>query len=125
MTRCIEITFPVDVELPKGWERKLDRLVAEVCQAYEAGHPDQVMWPFGSGQKMTTNPFMVDDDHPLEFDEGIYTVEIACRERYETESYVRGDFEWQGIILNTVGWGPVTRLGLNEWPGQWYRKEKA
>ena len=83
--RRIEITFPVDVQFPEGFEQKLDALIGEVCELYERQNPDRIMWPFGAGSAMLTSPFMVDDDHPMEFDDSIYAVDVAERERYESE----------------------------------------
>ena len=48
----IEVSFPVSVTIPDDWYQKLDRLVDEVCIAYEAAHPDRVMWPAGAGSKL-------------------------------------------------------------------------
>jgi hypothetical protein len=85
MTRSVEIRFPVDVEFPEGFEQKLDALLGEVCDLYEKQHPDRVMWLLGTGCKMLTNPFMVDEDHPMEFDDSVYEVVMEERERYDSE----------------------------------------
>ncbi len=49
--RGIEISFPVGVELPDGWERALDSLVNMVCEKYERENPARVMWPANFGSK--------------------------------------------------------------------------
>ena len=84
-TRRIEINFPFEVQFPDGWEQRLAELLDEVCRKYEAEHPDQVMWVFGAGCKMLTSPFMVDDDHPMQFDESVFEIAIIAREKFEDE----------------------------------------
>ncbi|HLP07921.1 MAG TPA: hypothetical protein VK178_07125 [Opitutaceae bacterium] len=96
MYQKIEINFPVAVALPAGWEEKLDRLVAEVCQKYESEHPDRVMWPMGCGAKINWSqadaaflgrtaapgaPAQGEPDH----DDSIYEVTVSERERYDTD----------------------------------------
>ena len=56
-------------------------LVEEVCRKYEAEHPGRVMWTFGTGSKMLISPFMVDDDHPMVFDDSTFEVEVSEREK--------------------------------------------
>ena len=84
-TRGIEISFAAPVHLSRDQTRRLVELIDEICREYEKHHPDRVMWPFGMGQKMLTNPFMVDDEHPMEFDEGVFEIECAERENYDYE----------------------------------------
>ena len=81
----IEASFGAPVELSDDHQRRLIELLGEICDAYEAAHPDRVMWPAGIGQKMLTNPFMVDEDHPMQFDESVFEVECFERERFDGE----------------------------------------
>lgn len=113
-TSAIEITFPVGVDLPNDWCRRLDELLSEVCQAYEAQHRDRVMWPFGHGQKITYMPMTRAEEEAgfgMQFDDSVYAVEISERERFDTEPYVPGDFDWCEAILALVGWGGWGRRG--------------
>ncbi len=82
-TRGIEINFEVPVNLSEDHQRRLVALIDEICDAYEVKHPDRTMWPFCIGQKMLTNPFMVDEDHPMQFDEGLFQIDCAERENYD------------------------------------------
>lgn len=86
---AIEITFDAPVHLTTEHMQRLDALLGDICSVYEVHHPDRVMWPAGTGYKMLTNPFMVDDDHPMQFDEGTYAVECFERERFEGERQAR------------------------------------
>lgn len=79
--RRIEVSFPVEVELPLGWDRALDALVGMVCEAYEAANPTRVMWPAGHGSKIG-NPMWQD---PPTFDDSIYAIDVAEREGSERE----------------------------------------
>jgi len=81
----IEISFPVGVELTNKDMQALDRLLTRVCDRYEEANPKRVMWPFGQGSKMLKNPLMLSDDEPIPFDDNVYAVEMAERERYDTE----------------------------------------
>jgi hypothetical protein len=76
----IEVGFPVPVEISGNWYKEFDKLLGEICSHYEATHPREVMWVFGMGSRMISNPMI---DGPLKFDDSVYSVEIACRERFE------------------------------------------
>lgn len=80
-TVSIEVSFGAPVHLSGDHQRRLVDLLGEICDEYERNNPGRVMWPAGIGQKMLTNPFMVDDDHPMEFDESAFAVECFERER--------------------------------------------
>lgn len=82
-TSAIEVSFAAPVHITADQQRRLVELIDEICKGYEAKHPDRVMWPFGIGQKMLTNPFMVDEDHPMQFDESVFEIECAERENYD------------------------------------------
>lgn len=84
-TSAIEITFAAPVNLSAEYQQRLVELIDEICNEYERDNPDRVMWPAGVGQKMLTNPFMVDDDHPMQFDETTFSVECFERELFEGE----------------------------------------
>lgn len=84
----IEVGFGAPVSTPAGWERRFADLLDELCNAYEAEHPDRVMWPAGWGAKITSIPMTREDDiagMPMEFDGDVLSVECFERERYETE----------------------------------------
>lgn len=81
--QAIEISFGAPIAFDGDRQRRLLDLLDEFCAAYEAEHPDRVMWTAGVGQKMLTNPFMVDDEHPMEFDDSVFSVECFERERFE------------------------------------------
>ena len=85
--RAIQVLFPVPVALPDRWQQRLDQLVGEVCAAYEAAHPDRIMWPAGVGQRITYMPMTREEEQErgLEFDETTFAIDVAERERYEGE----------------------------------------
>lgn len=76
----IEISFPVAVDLPPGWERALDGLVDMVCEKYEEEHPDRVMWPAGHGGKMLWR----EPEEP-DVDMSVFAIDVAEREAYPKE----------------------------------------
>lgn len=84
-TTAIEVTFPVAVNLSDDQQRRLVEVIGGICKEYERNHPDRVMWAAGIGGRMLTNPFMVDDEHPMEFDMAVFSVECCERERFEGE----------------------------------------
>lgn len=77
----IEIDFGERVELTTQDLQRLDSVIRGVCARYCEDNPERTMWPFGSGFKMTVNPFMVSDDEPLPFDMNVYHIECIERER--------------------------------------------
>lgn len=72
MIQKIEINFPIPVEFPKEFERKLIKLVDTVCKKYEAEHPERTMWPAGNGFKLIWR----EPQEPT-FDESIYSIDVA------------------------------------------------
>lgn len=78
----IVITFPVPVDPTKEQWRQIEGAIDAICEDYKKTNPDRVMWLFGSGAMMTTNPFMVDEDHPMTFDDSTQHYEVAEREKY-------------------------------------------
>lgn len=76
----IEISFPVGVDFPEGFEQELSQLIDGVCRKYETDNPDRVMWPSGHGCKVLWR-------EPQEpgFDPSVYEICVAERERYDTE----------------------------------------
>lgn len=83
---CIEVSFGAPIHLSNEHQQRLCDLLGEICEDYEKAHPDRVMWPAGVGYKMLTNPFMVDDDHLMQFDDSVFSVECFERERFEDEA---------------------------------------
>lgn len=84
-TTSIEVSFAAPVYISNENQKRLMAVLDDICKEYETRHTDRVMWTFGYGQKMLTNPFLVDDDHPMEFDESTLSIECAERERYAGE----------------------------------------
>ena len=110
----IHINFPVGVSLPAGFERRLSDLVDEVCNAYEAEHQDRVMWPAGHGSKITYMPMTQAEEQAglhMTFDDSVYAIDVAERERYEGDPYFRGDYDWREATLAVVGYGGWGRKG--------------
>lgn len=88
----IEINFPTPVRMELGHQVALDRLVRKIC---EDNTPEgYVMWPAGQGQKMTYMAMTLDEEEardkegkpPLEFDETIYAIDCAIKEKRKNES---------------------------------------
>lgn len=104
----IEINFPVGVDLPRGVEQELVEIAGRICRAYEAEHRDSVMWPGGVGKKVTYMPWTAEEEaagRHMEFDDGVFAIDVTERERFDTEPYAPGDLEWQAASLAVVGWG--------------------
>lgn len=101
-TRSIEINFGQPVEMTREEEMALVELAGKICDRYTRDNPGRTMWPFGIGSKMLTNPFMVGDDEPLEFDESVFHIECHEREDFEAKcvkcGHTQGDHK--GLILN-------------------------
>jgi len=76
----VEISFPVAVDLPAGWERALDGLVDMVCGKYEEEHPDRVMWPAGHGSRVLWR----EPEEP-DFDDSVFEISVSEREAYPKE----------------------------------------
>lgn len=93
----VEICFPIPVKLPEGWDRKLSELVDQVCLEYEIANPGRIMWPSGHGSKplfsIADAMFLGQEPAPAapqtgepEWDDSVYQISVAERERYETEN---------------------------------------
>jgi hypothetical protein len=82
---CIEISFPVAVEVDQKHLQAINEILVEIARDYEAKHPGRIMWPFGHGSKMLVHPIMLSDDEPIRFDDSVYSIEMAEREAYEGE----------------------------------------
>lgn len=93
----IEISFPVGIEFPAGFDQALDALVNMVCKAYEAQNPTRVMWPAGAGSKpkfsVADSIFLgkaPDADAPdagePTFDDSVYEISVAEREDYHGQN---------------------------------------
>lgn len=80
----IEITFPESVDLTQDDQRQLLEIVTRMTDRYDRDNPGRVMWAFGVGMKLLSNPFMVGDDEPLQFDNLCFS--INCHER--------ADYKW-------------------------------
>ncbi|OXE37513.1 MAG: hypothetical protein CGW95_00955 [Phenylobacterium zucineum] len=87
--RRIEVDFPVDVTLTEDEHRALDQVLTSICNRYVTEHPGRVMWVFGTGQKMLSNPFLVGDDEPLQFDESILHFDIHEREDFMAYKHLK------------------------------------
>lgn len=51
MIRCIEIHFPVPIEISVLNKKTLHELLSKICKEYEESQPDRAMWVFGWGRK--------------------------------------------------------------------------
>ena len=82
--RAIEVGFPVEVELPDGFQQRLCELISEVCREYEVKNPNRVMGVFGVGQKITYAPMTREEEESrgMEYDESTLQIEVAERENY-------------------------------------------
>lgn len=103
-TRMIEISFPVDVDFPPGFEQALDALVGMVCKAYEAANPTRVMWPAGTGSKVhwsaADSAFLgvkpeagAPESGEPSFDDSVYAISVAEREDYYGQNPMNPDRE--------------------------------
>jgi len=86
MIRRIEIDFPCSVDVPDGFYQALDSLVNMVCKKYERENTGRVMWPGACGSKLLSNPHMVGDDEPLDFDDSVYSIVVSEREDYHNKN---------------------------------------
>lgn len=73
----IEISFPVAIDLPDGWDRTLDAMVGMICEQYERENTERVMWPAGQGCK----PIWNEPEEP-DYDDSVYYIEVAEREDF-------------------------------------------
>lgn len=97
MTRIhkLEISFPVEVEVENQDLILLARAAKRICARYEGSNPTRVMWPFGQGAKMLANPLMLSDDEPIPFDDSVYNIEVAERERHPSDrDFKRNHTAW-------------------------------
>lgn len=81
----IEISFPVPVELPEGWEQLLDSAVNLVCKHYEQANPTRIMWPAGHGTKILWR-----EPQEPDMDVSVYAIDVAEREGSKKELRRRG-----------------------------------
>lgn len=84
-TYAIEISFGAPVHISQDQHMRLLDVISDICRSYELRHPDRVMWTAGMGDKIEGNIFWLDDDEPIPFNDRIYAIECAERERYETD----------------------------------------
>jgi len=88
MTRTIEISFPVDVEITDEEAQQLVKMASAICDRWKATHPGRTMWPFGIGCKPTYIPMTREEEEAgrgIEFDESTFAIEC----------YERADYEWK------------------------------
>lgn len=86
--RSIEVTFPVDLEFTDEEHSRFCALLQGVCDRYVLDHPDRVCWVFGQGDKCTYMPMTQAEEEAgfePQFDDSIFSVEIAEREAYPQE----------------------------------------
>lgn len=79
---AIQVSFGAPVAMSRDQERRLHDLISEVCDGYEAEHPDRVMWLAGFGGL----PMNIHDDNALDFDMSVLAMDCAERERFDTET---------------------------------------
>lgn len=82
--RKIEISFPVPVTMRVEHERMLVELVGYICDEWCRAHPDRVMWPAGTGSKITFMPMTREQEQRrgMEFDDDVFAIDCSERERY-------------------------------------------
>ena len=74
----IEISFPVPVEMPDGFDQALSALVGIICKQYQKENPTRAMWTAGHGAKpLWMSP--TESGEP-EFDSSIYHIDVSERE---------------------------------------------
>lgn len=89
----IEINFPCPVHLTAVDERRLDIVAGEICDRWRLAHPDRTMWPAGHGSKITYMPMTRAEEEAgrhIEFDDEVYAIDCAERERYDSDSAPQG-----------------------------------
>lgn len=85
MIRKIEIDFPIEVNLNGEDQRILDDFVKRIC---DKNTPEgMVFWPAERGSKMTYLPLTQEEEKErgCEFDDDIFYIGCAIREKYENE----------------------------------------
>ncbi len=65
----IHIDFADKVHLSRRDTLRFVEAIERVCEKYADRHPDKLMWISGYGARMLMAPGMVDDDHPMQYDE--------------------------------------------------------
>ncbi len=115
-TLSIQIYFGGEaVDLPRDFEHRLVKLVDEVCRAHMAAHPELVMWPSGTGKKITYMPMTQAEEQAglhITFDESVFSIDCCARPRFDDEEpFYRGDYDWREATLAIVGWGGWGRKG--------------
>lgn len=85
--------FKAEVEISDDDQRNLHGVLNRICAHYNDGHPGRVMWVFGYGSKpkfsqsdaifmgKLPDPSSPEHGEPT-WDESIYAIEIAERERH-------------------------------------------
>lgn len=98
----IEINFPVEVELPSGWDKALSALVNIVCQRYMEDNPMRTMWPAGHGAKILWN-----EPHEPDHDSSVYCIDVAEKSASAKDIARRLQYRrmQQGNITNTCAMG--------------------
>lgn len=79
-THQIRIDFPEGVEISNEAHEMICAAIDLICRDWETRNPGQIMWLFGHGALMTSNPFLVEGDHPVEFDTTVEHLEVSSRE---------------------------------------------
>ena len=85
-TVSISVSFPVPVNLTREHQVRLVELIDEICDGYEARHPDRTMWAAGIGGAVVSMPITKEDEEngvPLEFDMSVFSIDCCERENYE------------------------------------------
>jgi hypothetical protein len=92
----IEISFPCAVDVPHDVIERMDALVGEICELYEAENPSRVMWPAGHGCKINWSKadaaFLgrpaeanAKESGSPDYDDSVYEISASEREAYEGE----------------------------------------
>lgn len=83
-THSIQVSFSEPVNISQDQTRRLVAILDEICAAWEAKHPDSVMWPAGIGGLITSMPITAEDEAagvPMTVDMTILSIECFARER--------------------------------------------
>lgn len=97
----IEISFPIAVDLPDKFQRRLCELVGEICSTYEIEHPNRVMWVFGVGSKIICMPMTAQEEKAgkhTKYDDDTLSIEISERERYHAWGHAIGSCKICGAV---------------------------
>lgn len=86
-TRVI-IDFAAPVDIADDMQQAIVKFADIICRDYEKANSGRAMWPCGIGQMPTYIPMTREEEEAgrhIEFDENIFHIDCAERERYPDE----------------------------------------